>query len=116
MSAFRALMSGLIDYAGLFPPAKLDMRTGVRQYAQYRRGERAWMLGRFICPAGRLEEFEREVAEVVDDGEAWELSVLIGDDPRRDLDAALDFEERYAGRFVVPTVEMKAPNAKFIDD
>ena len=32
-AAFRSFMSGLVDYAGLFPPAALDMAPAVAEYA-----------------------------------------------------------------------------------
>jgi hypothetical protein len=54
--AFRAFMSELIDYAGLFPPARLDLDTAIRKYARYRDQDEAWMLGRFIIPAGQLAQ------------------------------------------------------------
>ena len=68
----RILLRGLIDYAGLFPPASLDMADAVRNYAAYREGEHAWALGRFVVPAARLEEFER-VARRADRFRAWTL-------------------------------------------
>jgi len=37
----KALLAGLIDYAGLFPPAALSMEEAVRNYARYREGEHA---------------------------------------------------------------------------
>lgn len=52
----RAMMEGAIDYAGLFPPAALDMVTAVRNFDAYRAGPNAWMLGRFIVPSTRLDE------------------------------------------------------------
>ncbi len=54
--SLRALLEGLIDYAGLFPPAKLPMEEALRKYDVYSRGEHAWMLGRFVVPASRLHE------------------------------------------------------------
>ena len=56
MSAIRALLSDLIDYAGLFPPAGLDMGSAVRNYNAYKNGEYSWALGRFVVPATRLDE------------------------------------------------------------
>ena len=52
----KALFSGLIDYAGLFPPAALSMADAVRNYDAYRKGEHAWMLGRFVVPAAKIGE------------------------------------------------------------
>jgi hypothetical protein len=61
MNAIEAALSGLIDYAGLYPPASLDMRTAVRNYLDYRSKSHAWMLGGFIVDLARLEEL-RETA------------------------------------------------------
>jgi hypothetical protein len=60
------LLAGLIDYAGLFPPAALDMPTALRNYAAYREGGFAWMLGRFVVPAARVGEVDP----------SWPVSVL----------------------------------------
>ena len=56
--SLRDLLSGLIDYAGLFPPAALDMPAAAREYAEYRESEYRWALGRFVIPVARLDEFE----------------------------------------------------------
>jgi hypothetical protein len=55
-ASLKALLTGLIDYAGLFPPAKLPLEEALANYLRYRESEDAWMLGRFICPASRLKE------------------------------------------------------------
>ena len=47
--ASHILLEGLVDYAGLYPPAALAMSSAVRQYAQYRAAGSGWMLGRFVC-------------------------------------------------------------------
>lgn len=85
----RAFLGGLIDYAGLFPPAALPLGPALAEYARHRAGPDAWMLGRFIAPAARLEAL---VAALVADpeltrGPAWRLSVLAGGGA--DLAAAL---------------------------
>ena len=41
VTALRALLAGLVDYAGLFPPAGLDMSVAVHNYAAYRAGDEA---------------------------------------------------------------------------
>ncbi|HEV7923086.1 MAG TPA: hypothetical protein VGR02_20065 [Thermoanaerobaculia bacterium] len=66
----------MIDYAGLFPPAALSMEEAVRNYEAYRRGEHAWMLGRFVVTAQRLEE----LSVILRPGEAeGSPSILPGD-------------------------------------
>jgi hypothetical protein len=42
--SLRVLMTELIDYAGLFPPAALPMKASVDNFDDYRRSEHAWML------------------------------------------------------------------------
>ena len=96
--AIRTLLAGSIDYAGLFPPAGLDMATSVRQYADYQRDPDAWALGRFVVPAARLAELEREAAPLAPDAGAapWRLSVLLGADAARELEALGEFNCRHA--------------------
>ncbi|HEX5631332.1 MAG TPA: hypothetical protein VFY15_06715, partial [Acidimicrobiia bacterium] len=54
--ARRQALSGLIDYAGLFPPASLDLAAAVEEYRAIRGSAESWLVGRFICPADRLVE------------------------------------------------------------
>lgn len=75
ITPLRALLTELIDYAGLFPPAGLDMATAVRNYASYLSSRYSWMAGRFIVPAGRLEEFEKAASPYTGRND-WKLSIL----------------------------------------
>src|SRR5581483_2364186 len=73
--ALRALLDGLIDYAGLFPPAALSADAAVANYQRDRSGEHAWMLRWFVVGAAELPHVPREL-----DGS---LSVLAdADEPR----------------------------------
>jgi hypothetical protein len=54
MKAIDALLEGFIDYAGLYPPAGLDMRSAVRNYLSYRKHGHA--LGRFVVDLNRIGE------------------------------------------------------------
>jgi hypothetical protein len=60
----RAFFEGIIDYAGLFPPAELPFHQALTNYLRYRREAESWMLSRFICPVARLGElapFQQEI-------------------------------------------------------
>jgi len=48
--SLRALLSNILDYAGLFPPASLSLDQTYRNYCQYLASDDRWMLGRLICP------------------------------------------------------------------
>src|SRR5690242_14389731 len=50
-SALRALLNESIDYAGLFPPAKLALEPAIMNYAAYLRSDESWMLSSFVLPA-----------------------------------------------------------------
>ena len=96
-AALRALLTGLVDYAGLFPPAKLDMAAAVRNHLEYRAGSDRYMLGRFICPAGRLGELGAglDAASGGGSGEPLDLSVILrGDALGDDLVVLRDFAAR----------------------
>ena len=69
----RAAFRALVDYAGLFPPAKLAMADAVAEYDAARRGPHAWMLGRFIVPASRLAE----LIDAIGSRDAFALSVIV---------------------------------------
>ena len=58
MKAIAALLDGLVDYAGLFPPASEDMRPALESYASYLESSDKKALGRFIVPLSRLKELE----------------------------------------------------------
>ncbi|WP_026100715.1 hypothetical protein [Synechococcus sp. PCC 7336] len=58
LASVKTLLSSVVDYAGLFPPAQLDLQQAMDNYARYRRSEHCWMLGRFVLPISRLQDFE----------------------------------------------------------
>jgi hypothetical protein len=107
MSAIRALMSGMIDYAGLFPPAALDMKSAVRNYADYITGDDSWALGGLVLPASRLREFSDVFNEVCCDEreKTWLLSVLGSDDPADSVTRISGFTQ---GATLIDAVEMRA--------
>lgn len=108
-ASLRALLQGVIDYAGLFPPAGLDLRTAVAEYATHRAGTDGWMLGRFVVQAARLEEFGRTAEPCLPDGgEGWRVSALGGTDLAGDLDAVGRFNTTWSPRARVDALELKA--------
>jgi hypothetical protein len=97
MNSARTLLASLVDYAGLFPPAELQMRAAVPRYAGYRNGPYAWMLGRFVLPLAQLEEFEHWFDELpaAQRELAWSLSVLAGRNLDTDVRRIVDFNRRH---------------------
>jgi hypothetical protein len=110
----RALLTRLIDYAGLFPPATLGMPEAVANYARYRDGDHRWMLARFIVPVSRLDELESAAAAHLTNADEWILSVLPGVDVTADLDRIEAFNRRNENRARIDTMEAKADHPEAI--
>lgn len=50
----QKLLSGAIDYAGIFPPAQLGLLEAYTRFEAGRRGPEQAILGRFVCSSARL--------------------------------------------------------------
>ncbi len=122
MNSIRILLDGVIDYAGLFPPASLDMQVAVRNYATYLASAQAPLLGRFVLPARRLREFEDAATELLPRGNPvypWHLSAIGSGNLSKDLEEIIDFNffharDENAGAVVVDTLEVKAETVENI--
>jgi len=111
MNAIRTLLQESIDYAGLFPPAELDMGTALENYVRYSSGPSSWALGRFIVPVSRLAEFEVELRHIplrpVD--WPWRFAALLGAHVEADLQLLESFNRRHINTgATIDTVEVKA--------
>jgi hypothetical protein len=119
MHALRALLTGTIDYAGLFPPARLEMGAAVRRYAEHRSGPQAWMLGRFVVPAARLDELAAEARGRLPGtpDTPWQLSALAGEDPAAAVESIVTAGAGSTGDagMQVDSVEMKAARVEDIE-
>ncbi|HMI49628.1 MAG TPA: hypothetical protein VK481_13210 [Gemmatimonadaceae bacterium] len=116
MKSVDALLRGLVDYAGLFPPASEDMRPALESYSSYARGEDRPALGRFIVPVSRLGELEELGGDLMPRGkrsEPWRLSVLVAEDVPAASEEMLKFNRRHSpesanGSAVIDVAELKA--------
>lgn len=117
MTALQTLLAGLIDYAGLFPPAGLDMRTTAENYSRYLRDPYSASLGRLVVPATRLGELDAVASDLFPrDGAAWRIAALMGQSPSDDAAVILRFncahwEGSERGHVIVDTVEARIDSA-----
>ncbi len=81
-TAAEVLFRGLVDDAGLFPPAALSMAAALARHSADRDGASPVLSHRFICPAERLSELSTHLEGEID------LLLLCPLDAR--LPAALD--------------------------
>jgi hypothetical protein len=70
-----ALLSHLIDYAGMFPPSSLPAEAAVSRYDCYRAHGDSWMLGRFVVSVAQVEALSGH--------SEWPLALLSNSDHAR---------------------------------
>lgn len=88
MDPVRSLLRGIIDYAGLFPPASATMEDAVAEFARQRQSGASWMLSAFVVPVSRLGELSTAAAGRLGEAKGpWPLSVLVGADYHEELAA-----------------------------
>jgi hypothetical protein len=73
------LLSGLVDDAGLFPPAWLPMAEAL---ARHRASTHPMLSGRFLCPGGRVEELVALLDGPIEVHLVGDDRVDLPDDPR----------------------------------
>src|SRR5262245_19073872 len=117
-ASLRALLTGVIDYAGLFPPASLSLEQSIANYARYRNEPESWMLGRFICPAARLRELLPDNIELFTPREPLRVSALgraaksadqFNVAVKMDMADMAAFREAATGRAVIEGFETRMP-------
>lgn len=113
----RALLAEIVDYAGLFPPSQLSMTESVNNYAAYKNSRFKWMLGRFVVPVSRLDEFAESAKDLFSKNrEVWKLSVLASEDIYETVQRIEDFNGKFPTNAIADALEIKAANAVEIEN
>ncbi len=122
-SALHALLARSIDYAGLFPPARLALEPALENQAAYLRAPDAWMLNTFVLPVGQFNAAREHVSRF-DSAHPLRISALgpKTDSPSAFLDAleetivAIDSFARYSVDLIsIHQLEMPLPPAVTVD-
>lgn len=107
MTSIQSLLAGLFDYAGLYPPTGLSLRSAANNYLDYTRGRHCAALGRFIINADRLEELRSEIGGSL---KHIKLSVIVSNID--ELDRIAD-ETRTGMR--IETLEIKSAQREILE-
>jgi hypothetical protein len=94
-ASLRALLSNLIDYAGLYPPAALPLRDVAEKYAAYRASPDSWMLNRVVLPLAKLSEAPMD--------EGWRITLLVDSEPGPLPPQVETLETKLTHRLSLPT-------------
>ena len=108
LSSLKILLSSIVDYAGLFPPAKLDLQEAIANYVQYRQTHNRWLLGNFIIPVSRLTELQtllinRPLNNTITS--KFSLSVILSEDWESEIKQIKIFNN--ISQFEIASVEFK---------
>jgi len=116
----QALLNGVIDYAGLFPPAQLPMDDALARFLRHRSEKDGWMLSRFVCPAARFAELESLLTEIDPAGLPIGIAVLgrggatvdeFLDAIDRDVAAVRGLSSRHGQRVKADVFEVRLPES-----
>jgi hypothetical protein len=118
VAGLRALLEGVLDYAGLFPPARLPLDEAVRNYRRYRREPERWMLARLVCPAARLAELGALLGGMGQEEAPVPLAVLgrggdtvchFAEGLSRDVLLIQEFHTQFSERAAAEVLELRGP-------
>ncbi|CAN5370804.1 hypothetical protein BH11ARM1_BH11ARM1_02300 [soil metagenome] len=109
------LLEGVIDYAGLFPPAKLPVAEA---YAEYLSVHDHWIVNRFVCSTADLIHLRREIElnkpsvplEIVAIGKASTDDATWEDALEHDAVAMTSFNEKLEGLASIEAYEIRIPS------
>jgi hypothetical protein len=106
-SSLRALLTHLIDYAGLYPPAGLPLAATVQNYEIYRAScDEGWILNRLVLPQAKLNEVQLEAN--------WRVTLLVDDEPGA-LPPQIETLEIKAGRRLSLPTYCEVPLVRIVD-
>lgn len=125
ISSFKTFTDKLIDYAGLFPPARLSLAQAFHNFLFYQKGSYSWILSNFICPAEKLNELTALIKHIVDSNtKKIPISVLgFTEDDLREfsekntacLETIREFEEIHTADVSVKAFEVRLPGKLFLE-
>jgi hypothetical protein len=100
--SLRAVLTHLIDYAGLYPPASLPLPEVLVNYRRYLASPESWILNRLVLPQAKLAEAGIEPH--------WRITLLTDSEPGPLPPQVETLETKSPHRFTLPTYS-EAPGA-----
>ena len=113
--SLRTFMNGLVDYAGLFPPADLPLDKAINEYFEQLKSDNSAMLSRFIIPISKLNDLDDFIPLFSDIG-SLRLSVLGGggktDDEylskiKQNITNINEYRRKHSDKILIDVIECK---------
>jgi hypothetical protein len=110
LDARTAAFGGLIDYAGLFPPASLSVTDALDEYQSARHSNDRWVVGRFLCRASHLEHLAAGAMSRFTRGEQpWQIGAIFDVSPGASAAMSVEFQQEMAPVMRIAAAEAKLP-------
>lgn len=74
--SLRNLLTGMFDYAGLFPPAGHAMDDAVTEFLHHHNGIESFLLNQFVCPAGWVEDLAASISRPGAEDTAFDVTLI----------------------------------------
>lgn len=119
LKSINSFCNGIIDYAGLFPPAKLDLKTSFENYINYKNSDYRNLLSRFILPSGLLNELKDLIEKKYTSENDIKLSILANSSENLDdfhlklsetLNSIQQFKSELSDSINIDLLEIKIPD------
>jgi len=95
--AIYEFMYGIIDYAGLFPPAEHNLEEAITNYNKYLHSPDSWILSKFIIPASLLNSVPPALNEKILTANG-SYSVIISN--TEDIESIIKYKNIYKKTFI----------------
>jgi len=108
-NSLKLFLTKLIDYAGLFPPAKLQLKPALNNYNNDIKCSDKWMLSQFILPLSNLNNITEKMMDGFSQNFQLKLS-LLSNDLDLDIDQLFLFKDKFGEK-----VEFSGLESKILD-
>ncbi|MBX7044505.1 MAG: hypothetical protein K1X86_01605 [Ignavibacteria bacterium] len=124
-NSLKKLLTGLIDYAGLFPPASLPLSDAYKNYARYINESDEWILSKFICPAKQLSSLAGLIKSDEINKKTFSISVLgrSGSNAEEfvkgtaeDVNLIVQFLQQTKNKFLTDAFEVRFPEDLILEN
>lgn len=105
------LLEGTLDYAGLFPPAQLNLADAAQEFLRYQQPPSDWILGRFVAPIAQTEALIASDLAKGAEPTPLALTTQIQPENARDQVTAIarHIQQLQQANFLTHTLEVKLP-------
>lgn len=90
-ASLKAILTHLVDYAGLYPPAALELPAAAEKYRSYLLSPESWMLNRIVLPSTKTIDAN------------WRVTLLVESDPGPLPPQVETLETKIPAKFSLPT-------------